>query len=152
MGKARGKAQTDWIGDENKYNWYVRGCVLCGARGLRSEGENEIGFRSNEISSERWKLVETIIRILALDDDGSSFDPADLTKLIQESVIRTDIARRGAQHSDTRHSRRRFGCGCRREHQQHEREDRHRSDKSLHSITVPPHQRECESRGCAHWP
>ena len=47
----------------------------------------------------------------------------------------------GAQHSDPRHSRRRLGCGCRREDKQHNQKDRHRSGKSSHSITVSSHRK-----------
>jgi hypothetical protein len=60
LGKACGKPQTDRIADEQHYNWYVRGCVLCSARSLSSDGNDEIGFRSHEVSGERRKLVEAI--------------------------------------------------------------------------------------------
>src|ERR1700682_6484485 len=97
----------------------MRGRVLCSARSLSSDGNDEIGFRSHEVGGERRKLVEAIIRVLTRDDEVGALDPAELTKLVQKDVVIAGVARGSAQQSDPRHSRRWLGCGCRREDKQH---------------------------------
>jgi hypothetical protein len=135
-GEARRKSYPDRIGDEEYYNWYVRGRVLNGTRGLRRNGDDEIGLRSQEVGGERRKLVEARTRFLTFDDNVGSLDPPQLAKLLEESVHVAPGARGGAQHSNAWHLRRGLESGCRRKDKQPNQKNRHRSGKSFHSITL----------------
>jgi hypothetical protein len=127
------KTNTDGIGDEEHHDRYLGGRVLGGARGLGTEGDDEIGFRLHKIGGERRQPIEAETGFLTLDDDGGTLDPAELTKLVKETVVNRAGARGGAQHSHARYLRCRLGGGRRREDKQHNQKDRQRSGKSSHS-------------------
>ena len=76
------KSYSDRIGDEKHHDGYLGGRFLYGAGRLRSNGDNEIGFRSHEIGSERRQLIELRTSFLAVNCHGGTLDPAELTKLV----------------------------------------------------------------------